>query len=468
MFVLLILSAPISGLVDLASTAIANDTGLVTNSPYPVVYVYPNYTSVGVGETFTIAVIGFNFTDTWIGEPGNPTHSVPLGDLYAFDIEFTWDPTVLDYLSHTVTTPVESYPNPIPPSPYAGVLHSPPAPLQARNIVDEDGNIPDALSPETRAWFAYAAFNPAIPQNGNCTFFTMTFQVIAIGTSNLDILKCDLSSGPPEYSPIYRIVKNGLYKTVIAPKADFTFQPQTPVVDELVNFTATVTGNTSRITTYMWNFGDEVEVNITSPTTSHAYAEGNTYSVSLRVLDADGEVSNTVTHEVSVGENQPIEVTGVTTSKSGCQPAPVVGEGYPLRIYATVRNPGTISTSVNVTFYANATLVGVNQTLLAPRENRTLMIEWDTSSFPYGNYTTSTALDGTLYPYVSDWIIVTIPGDVDGNFVVSIFDVVKITSCYGKEQGDPLYNPNADIDGNGAINIFDVVACTGHYGQKWP
>jgi hypothetical protein len=63
---------------------------------------------------------------------------------------------------------------------------------------------------------------------------------------------------------------------------------------------------------------------------------------------------------------------------------------------------------------------------------------------------------------------VTIPGDVDGDFDVTILDVVKITGIYALKQGDLGFNPNSDIDNDGVITILDVVACTTHYGQKYP
>jgi hypothetical protein len=73
--------------------------------------------------------------------------------------------------------------------------------------------------------------------------------------------------------------------------------------------------------------------------------------------------------------------------------------------------------------------------------------------------------DNTL---VDGSVVVTIPGDVDGDFNVDIFDVVQITSRYGKIVPAVPPDSNADIYGNGVVNIFDAVICTGHYGQKWP
>lgn len=65
------------------------------------------------------------------------------------------------------------------------------------------------------------------------------------------------------------------------------------------------------------------------------------------------------------------------------------------------------------------------------------------------------------------YVYVCIPGDVDEDFAVTIFDLVRITAIYSTEEGDPRYSADADLDRNGEINIFDVVICTGHYGMHY-
>jgi hypothetical protein len=124
-------------------------------------------------------------------DPENPIVWIPLGNLYGFDIQFSWDPTIIKYVNHTVTVPVEDYPNPIPPSPYSGILHKPT--LAIVEMVDEAGNIPGAADPRVRAWFSFASMAPAAPFNGNGTLFTMTFQAIKNGISPLEIVDCTLS-----------------------------------------------------------------------------------------------------------------------------------------------------------------------------------------------------------------------------------------------------------------------------------
>jgi len=59
---------------------------------------------------------------------------------------------------------------------------------------------------------------------------------------------------------------------------------------------------------------------------------------------------------------------------------------------------------------------------------------------------------------------VTIPGDVDIDSDVDIFDIVKIAGCYGSGEGDPEYIFECDIDRDRDIDIHDVVIAAGNYG----
>jgi PKD repeat protein len=125
----------------------------------------------------------------------------------------------------------------------------------------------------------------------------MTFNVLAAGASPLRILKCDLASSEGE--AIYRIVRDGLYRTVGVPLADFTYQPTVPVVNMPVDFNATVSGNFTNIATYMWDFGGTKQ-NTTVATVSHAFASVGNYTVTLKVILTDGTASASATKYVNV------------------------------------------------------------------------------------------------------------------------------------------------------------------------
>jgi hypothetical protein len=62
----------------------------------------------------------------------------------------------------------------------------------------------------------------------------------------------------------------------------------------------------------------------------------------------------------------------------------------------------------------------------------------------------------------------TIPGDINGDFQVSLVDLVLLANAYGSTPGTPKWNPNADIDGNGVVGLTDLVLMALHYGQHYP
>jgi heme/copper-type cytochrome/quinol oxidase subunit 2 len=117
--------------------------------------------------------------------------------------------------------------------------------------------------------------------------------------------------------------------------------------------------------------------------------------------------------------------------------------------------------------------IGKQSTTLNAGSSKTLTFYWGTSTYLRGNYTvtakadtlpeeTDTA-DNTL---VDGWIFVTISGDVNGDFDVDIFDIVRMAAVYGIKKPDPRYDPNSDLNDDGDINIFDIVLAAGNYGKK--
>jgi len=165
-----------------------------------------------------------------------------------------------------------------------------------------------------------------------------------------------------------------------------------------------------------------------------------------------------------------IGITNLYVSKT------VVGQGYALYISVMMFNYGNNTEYFNITVFVSTTVIHTFENVELPgRNSTTLTFVWNPTGFFKGSHTLHAIAD-TVSGETDDEdntlmdgnVIVTIPGDVDGDFDVDIFDVVKITSIYASKQGDPRFSPNSDIDGDGVITIFDVVICTSQYGQKYP
>jgi len=83
---------------------------------------------------------------------------VDVTNLYGFDIEFRWNTAFLDYVSHSIRIPRDTYPD--------GVLWNPIIP-----ITDEVNTTAGTY------WIAYTSRWPAPSFNGTGTAFTITFRV---------------------------------------------------------------------------------------------------------------------------------------------------------------------------------------------------------------------------------------------------------------------------------------------------
>jgi hypothetical protein len=171
---------------------------------------------------------------------------------------------------------------------------------------------------------------------------------------------------------------------------------------------------------------------------------------------------------LAIGLVRDVAVTNVSPYKT------IIGQGYSDSVNVTAANLDAYTETFNVTLYANTTAIATQTTTIASERSIAIVFAWNTTDFAKGNYTmwayaapvsgeTNTA-NNTVKADVQ--VEVTIPGDVDGNHVVNIQDIVKIASIYGLKRGNPLFNPNCDLNNEGRITILDLVTCTALYGQK--
>jgi hypothetical protein len=119
--------------------------------------------------------------------------------------------------------------------------------------------------------------------------------------------------------------------------------------------------------------------------------------------------------------------------------------------------------------------VGTQTVTLGSGASKTLNFTWNTTDFACGNYTatayawpvsgeTSTS-DNT---FTDGMILVTIPGDINGDFKCALADLSLLAKAFNTYPGDAKWNPNADINGNGNVGLSDLSIMAKHFNQHCP
>jgi hypothetical protein len=144
-------------------------------------------------------------------------------------------------------------------------------------------------------------------------------------------------------------------------------------------------------------------------------------------------------------------------------------------INVTAENQGDIAESFNVSAYYDAHLIGTTIVAsLAPGANVTLGFVWDTYGVaPCHRYNITGK--ASIVPYETDVadnvmvdgsVKVKMVGDLNGDGIIDIFDVVAVGLAFGSKPGDPNWNEDADIVEDNLIDIFDLVYIGIHFGER--
>jgi hypothetical protein len=166
------------------------------------------------------------------------------------------------------------------------------------------------------------------------------------------------------------------------------------------------------------------------------------------------------------GEVHGTAVTDVSPGKT------VVGKGYESSIDAKVENRGLFAETFNVTVYANETMIAtITNITLTSGTSTTITFTWNTTGWIKGNYTIwayawpdeneTDTFDNT---FTDGTVLVTIPGDVNGDRKVDGRDIALVAKYFGTTSE---YPPNADINDDGKIDGRDIAIAAKNFGQIW-
>lgn len=80
--------------------------------------------------------------------------------------------------------------------------------------------------------------------------------------------------------------------------------------------------------------------------------------------------------------------------------------------------------------------------------------------------------DRTYYPEAQVFIMLTRPyplrGDLNGDNVVDISDIMLVASHWRDAEGDPDYDKGWDLNWDGRVDVVDTMLVVRHWGETWP
>jgi len=273
-----------------------------------------------------------------------------------------------------------------------------------------------------------------------------------------------------------------------SPVAFFTENPESPFANETVTFNASLSErgfdgfNNCSIIWYYWDFGDGNFANESDPIVSHTYNATGSYNVTLTVYapSTHGDVAcyvpydmtwhikivrSSVSHDVAI-----IDVWPHTNRTYVC---------WPVNITVIVMNEGNASEITDVTVYYDGFVIDTQYGIsLDIGENRTLMFQWDTCDVePCRNYTIKA--EATPVPGETDIadnsktssvkVKVRMLGDINGDGIIDIFDVLIVVIAFGSSSGSLSWNPDANLTymkaGDETIDIFDLEIIAKNFGN---
>jgi len=167
-----------------------------------------------------------------------------------------------------------------------------------------------------------------------------------------------------------------------------------------------------------------------------------------------------------------VEVVSVTPQ------ATIAYEGYPRNITVTIKNKAPTPQDITVTVYCNSSMLETKKVMnLAPGAFETINFTWIPVTL-YGNYeitavasTGSSAYEGYDESSLGGGsVLLTIPGDVNRDRIVDVFDILIIKWCRSGPPPGPggyEYDIDVDINNDGTIDVFDILIAKKHLGESW-
>jgi hypothetical protein len=347
--------------------------------------------------------------------------------------------------------------------------------------------------------------------NGNGVLANVTFQVLDLGESAITIENADLRNPTGKLLPF--TTANGYFSNILIAKLSiepsevsgpeylpgttfwinvtlddvenlktciFNLTYVSSVIMEINVVVPPVLGQTPTKKLIIDDEGGFIWVKLTYPNPITTYNPVTITKVEFQVMAMGVSYINLTDTALSDAAGQPIahEVyngifIGLIRDVAVIDVFPNINiayEGWVVKVNVTVKNKGNLTETFDVKIYYNDTLCGTKTVEnLAPNEERTITIDWNTTGVPCGHnyvyydYIISAKAGPVPYEFnLSDnsrtdgHVTIRVTGDVDGNGKVDILDVYALVLIFRSYPGKPKWNPLGDLNRDNMIDIIDI------------
>ena len=177
--------------------------------------------------------------------------------------------------------------------------------------------------------------------------------------------------------------------------------------------------------------------------------------------------------KVTVGYAQSYNyLKNLTIGFSDSEGSPFNGMIDEVKIYNRTLSPEEIWDEYACTAYAS--FIEQQRITLEKEATTTLSFNWNTTNFSQGTYILCAIADVLPQEMITTnnlltqgYIIVTLPGDVSGDFRVDGKDIARIAKAFNTKPGDRFWISNADIDGDSKVDGKDLAVAAKDYGKPF-
>jgi general secretion pathway protein D len=413
----------------------------IAQSTTTAVSAFPQLISANLGQSFSV--------DVTVSD---------VVDLYAWEIELSWEPSLLGAISVVEGT----------------FLKSGGDTFFIYSWSDTQGHI----------LVDCTLIGQIVGVNGSGVLATVTFLVLGVGETPLDLhdevlldhnevqIACQVSDGycylnvshdvvvvNVEASPMIALIGNSVNINVTVQDVG-TFS-------ETFNVTVYAGSQAIGMEPVSLSSGSSANLLFTWDTTGNAkgdyaiIASASVVQGEVNIADNCRQTANLLTllcngHDIAVIEVEP--------SKT------IVGQGYSAAVKVGVKNYGVFSETSKTAVYANSTIIWLQIDYLTSGSSVTLFVVWNTSSFAIGNF--SISADSEPVPDELDVIDnqrisgvpvhIGIPGDVSSSIqgtydgIVNMRDINYLILLFNTNTASSNWKPNADVNNDAVVNMRDI------------